>query len=352
MSNRTNSVEFNAGADDRGHPPRLVSKTHKAQPGFIKHHRRATSILIALAFTFLACSGKKSDGIATTHPKDTAVEAEAADKAQAEDCILSAVDNDGNKLFWHIHSDGKEAYADVFDDNGHWQFSQEGTFDGTRLHLTGHSIIGGISTLDVRRTGDRFRGQQYIEDEGEKDVEDMELKVLEAAHPCNGHDINFDIISTCYLSPYNMVYRPHPSQYARLDLDGDHIEETLWVRNGNGTESGAFFLFDPRSGKTAFLTPKGHQVEAFFQGNVITAIEQGVEGSYTQKHFVIEDSRIAREIEVVSEYNGMTGEMDTSYSDLTNDKSLSESEYNAFVDELDAKGHEVTPSWKPFPAKN
>lgn len=307
--------------------------------------------LIAAAVSVITCCSNKKGDDTTAGSKDNVIEAQEAEKPQSEDFILSMEENGEQKL-WHIHSGDGMAYADVIYEDGFWCYSQEGTFNGERLHLKGHSLIGSIITVDVTRTGDRFRGKQTIEDEGEKDVEDIELKVYQAARPCKGHDINFSIIRDYYMSDYKLVYHPNPGKYARFDLDGDSIAETLWVRNGNGVESGAFFVFDPRSGRTEFVTPEGQQTEAFMQGNVINATESGIEGSSIQRYYVIEDNRVARVIEVDREYNGMTGEMDTSYTDITNDKTLTEREYNDFVDTLVPEDITLSPSWMPFPTTN
>lgn len=312
-------------------------------------------LLITLISTLIliisGCSDKKGDE-GRSSKKGTIVEAEEADKPQAEDFILSSTDKEGQQLLWHVHHDGDEVNADVFDEDGFWRYSQEGTYNGTRLLMKGHSLIESIITLDVTRTGDRFRGKLTIVDEGETDKEGIDLKIKQAATPCKGHDINFEIIRCNYMSEFKMVYRPNPGKYARLDLDGDSIAETLWVRNGNGVESGAFFTFDPRSGRTAFVTPENQHTKAFFQGNVINATEEGVEGSSIQNYYVIENNRVARVIEVIREYNGMTGEMDTSYKDLTLGKTLTESEYNSFVDTLVPEDITFHPSWMPFPAMN
>ena len=312
-------------------------------------------LLITLISTLVivsGCTGNKGDSAVTINKKGTIVEAEEAEKPQAEDFILSSADKEGQQLFWHVHHDGDEVYADVFDEDGFWRYSQEGTYNGTRLQMKGHSLIESIITLDVTRTGDRFRGKQTIVDEGETDKEDIDLKIKQAATPCKGHDLNFEIIRSNYMSEFKMVYRPNPGKYTRLDLDGDSIAETLWVRNGNGVESGAFFTFDPRSGRTAFVTPENQHIKAFFQGNVINATEEGVEGSSTQTYYVIEDNRVTRVIEVIREYNGMTGEMDTSYTDITNKKTLTEREYNDFIDTLVPEDITLHPTWLPFPAMN
>ena len=309
------------------------------------------SMISILVIIISGCTGNKGDGAATSK-KGTIVEAEEAEKPPSENFILSSADKEGQRLLWHVHHDGEEAFADVFDEDGYWRYSQEGTYNGERLHLKGHSLIYSVITLNVTRTGDRFRGTLTIEDEGETDKEDIDLRIEQAATPCKGHDINFDIIRSYYMSAYRLVYRPNPGKYARLDLDGDSIAETLWVRNGNGVESGAFFTFDPRSGRTEFITPENQHIKAFFQGNVINATEEGIEGSSTQRYYVIEDNRVAREIEVIREYNGMTGEMDTSYTDITHGKTLTESEYNDFVDTLVPEDITLSPTWKPFPAMN
>jgi len=316
--------------------------------------RNILTIAIILAATSIVtcCANKNGDGSAKdTNRKGNIVEAQEADQPQVEDFILST-EEDGKQKLWHVHSGDGKAYADIIYEDGFWSYSQEGTFDGNRLRMKGNSLIGSIITLDITRTGDRFKGKQTIEDEGEKDVEDIELKVYEAAHPCKGHNINFDIIREYYTSPYMLVYKPTPGKYARFDLDGDSIAETLWVCNNNGVKSGAFFVFDPRSGHTEFVTPEGQETEAFIQGNVINAKSSGIEGSFTQRYYVIENNQVARVIEVECEYNGMTGEMDTSYTDITNNKTLTEHEYNDFVDTLVPEDITLSPQWTPFPATN
>lgn len=318
----------------------------------MKRYLLAITIILAAMFIVTSCANKNGNGPAkATGKKSKIVEAQEADQPQAEDFILS-LEEDGEQKLWHVHSGNGKAYADIIYEDGFWSYSQEGTFDGSHLRMKGISLIGSIITLDVTRTGDRYRGKQTIEDEGEKDVEDIELKVYQAARPCKGHDINFDIIRDYYMSDYKLVYKPNPGKYARFDLDGDSIAETLWVRNNNGVESGAFFVFDPRSGHTEFVTSEGQQIKAFMQGNVINAKESGIEGSFTQRYYVIEDNHVARVIEVDCEYNGMTGEMDTSYTDITKNKTLTQHEFNDFVDTLVPEDITLTPQWASFPTTN
>ena len=265
------------------------------------------------------------------------------------DLTLSAK-GEGQGQLWYIHCTDGTAVCEVTDEDGKWLFSQEGSIDEDHLRMRGKTITGTAITIDVKHAGDGYQGTISQEKDGKRSVKDIVFHLYKPAHACKGHKLNFSIIRSIYLSSQQPDEHAIPSVYASFDLDGDHTEETLWVRNSPRMPGGAFFLFDPHSGHTEYLTKEGSGVSTSIQGNVINTIEEINDGYSRQTFFVVAHNRITRRIEIIRQYNGMTGQMDTSYKDIESGQPLTEQEYNAFAATLVTKDITLQPDWQPFPS--